>query len=174
MSHESDDDLPAGLPSKRSNSVVIGVASAVVSLPFLALVGFVVHQCGRTYLADTLVEIDVAGLDQPAERSLQLKAGAELLFAVSSGYSYSGNPVVMLDASLLRDGSEVATEACNMKGFTGVGASGSGSTTWYGDAGWTCTLNVPEGGASAIRVKVRRSGSGALDLHHTSVIVKQP
>jgi hypothetical protein len=167
------DDVP-GLPSKRSNSVILAVASGVAALPMLALAAYGVRECSRTTMADTIAEIAVTGLDQPAEHPLQLAAGTEVLFAVATGYEYSDNPVVMLTPSLLRDGVEVAKNDCNMKGFTGVGAFGSGRNTFYGDAGWTCSLTVPEGGASALRVKVWRSGKGALELSGTTVIVKKP
>jgi hypothetical protein len=175
VSDENDEPIEvAGVPSKRSVETIYWVFAGVGSIPFIAIIGYAIHQCSRTNLADALGEIPVLGLDQPAEQSFTMKPGTELLFAVSSSYSYSGNPVVMLDVSLLRDGTEVGKNECNMKGFTGFGASGSGSTTWYGDAGWTCTLHVPAEGATAVRVAVRRSGKGSLELSRTRVIVKLP
>ncbi len=36
------------------------------------------------------------------------------------------------------------------------------------------TLDVPAGGATSVWARVRKSGTGALELSHTSVIVKRP
>jgi hypothetical protein len=79
----------------------------------------------------------------------------------------------MLHASFLRGSTEIAKTECNMKSFTGMGASGSGATVWYGDAGSRCTLDVPQGGATSVRAVVQNEGSGSLSLSRTAVLVKR-
>lgn len=151
----------------------MAVAIAVLAVPFVGFVGYSFFTGCSASFADTIGEIPIPALGKPAETPLSLNGGTSLLFAVSTQYSYSGNPTVMLDISLQKDGAEVAKTKCNMKSFSGFGASGSGATVWTGDAGWNCGLDVPEGGATSVRATVRRAGSGALTLQDTSVVVKR-
>lgn len=166
------DDLPAGLPSARSNTVVIAIATVVLSIPFLALIGYGVSRCASEELGDTLAEIGISGLDQPAEKPLTLAEGAELAFGVDTGYEYQGGAAARLDVELTRAGAAVAETSCLMKSWTGSG-SGVGHTgsAWYGD--FACRLVVPPGGADGVRAKVRNTGSGRLVLTDTKLLVKR-
>jgi len=169
-----DEDLQvAGVPRAGSQERIYWIAAAVGAVPFVAILGWAAHSCAKQHTAAVVAEVPLDGLERPAERAVKLDEGAELLFAIATDYSFSGNPMVRLDVTLLAGTAEVASKSCKMKGFTGIGASGSGGNTWYGDGGWTCTLIVPAGGATAIRASTRNTGDGSITLTHTEVIVKR-
>ena len=161
-----------GLPSKGSNRVIMAVATAVGALPLLGLVAYAFRECSRTVLADKVAEIPVAGLDRAVDAKMVSSAGSELVFGVHASYSYSGNSFLMRDVSLLRNGVEVTKTDCDMKDFAGIHGVGIGGAAWYGD--WTCKLDVPAGGATSLRVKLRKAGAGSLELSDTAVVVKKP
>jgi hypothetical protein len=165
-------EMPAGVPSERSNKVILLVASAILGIPLLGLLLYVFVDMALDGLAETLAEVAVPALGQPGEARRNFKAGDTLVFSLATSYSCSGNSSVSLEVSLQRDGAEVAQTRCSMKSFTGLGASGSGTVVWYGD-GWKCTLDVPPGGATSIRATVVKKGDGSLTLSDTSVLVKR-
>ena len=170
VSSDDPNDLPAGVPSPRSNTVVHVVLAILGSLPFLGLVGYMVSRCASEELGDTLGEIPIVQLDAPVERPFDLATGTGLSFGLSTSYEVAGSPAARLDVTLTRDGADVAETSCLMKSWGGVGKVAQGGSTWYGD--WGCRLEVPAGGAKGIRAKVRNTGRGRLVLSHTKVLVK--
>lgn len=170
MSSDDPNDLPAGVPSPRSNTVIHVAGAIVASLPFLGLIGYMVSRCASEELGDTLGEIPIVKLDAPVEQRFDLAAGTELSFGLSTSYEVSGSPAARLDVTLTRDGADVAETSCLMKSWGGVGKVARGGSTWYGD--WGCRVEVPAGGAKGIRAKVRNTGRGSLILSNTKVLVK--
>jgi hypothetical protein len=166
-------DLPAGVPSARSNKIIIAVASAVAAIPLLALLVYSIVHATTALRADDLGSIDIRAVGQAAEAPFHLKAGDALLFGLGASYRYSGNPAIMLEVSLRRGGSEVAETRCNMKSFKGFGSMGTGHQVWYGDMGWHCVIDVPPGDATSVRVTVTKQGEGSLSLSDMSVLVKR-
>ncbi|MBK9001387.1 MAG: hypothetical protein IPM35_37180 [Myxococcales bacterium] len=171
MAPEDPNDLPAGVPSPRSNTVIHVAVAIVASLPFLGLIGYMVSRCASEELGDTFGEIPIAKLDAPVEKPFDLAAGTGLSFGLSTNYQVTGSPAARLDVVLTRDGADVAETSCLMKSWGGSGRVASGGSTWYGD--WGCKLEVPAGGAKGIRAKVRNTGRGSLIVTEAKVLVKK-
>ncbi len=166
-------ELPAGVPSARSNAVILWVVTGVVAIPLLGLLVWMIVDKVGTVTAPQIGQVSVSRMGEPVETKLMPRVGKPLIFALETSYDYSGGCAVILNVSLLSDGKEVASTECTMKSFGGVSPAGNGHNTWYGNAGWTCELAVPQAGANSVRVTVRKGGSGTINLSDTQVFIKQ-
>lgn len=156
----------------RNSRMLLYAATGIVGIPILSCLAFGCYRMIVTKLAKEIGRVDVAELGHSVEMRSEIGGGSRLLFALDTGYAYTGSPTVKLDVALLKDGAEISRADCTMKSFGGGGA-GEGHGLWYGDAGSTCEVEVPGSGATSLRAKVDRAGVGALTLQGTRVIVKR-